>query len=288
MNYFKTYQLLIFCFVVFFFQSCLSDIRTEMAKSSGTTEINLNKGKEILANIHPGQSAAAWAGIEVYELTLEDEFFGLLGSIAKPFPDKKMSAQAIYAPDSYDGKMTFNSGKLKGKTWGIQSWKTYTQNSDNQPVFNKNKKTTFWVPTYQYFIELPARIGNATIISYAGEQAFKGEIYELVYATWKSQKPQKDVDQYMVWVNKKTKTMDLVEYTVRDAFGAITGVAFYEDLQDVNKGLLLPKRIPIKSKRDSKSLLHQMQLSNFQANHVPVSEVRPDPSLKVMGDDKGE
>jgi len=284
MNYFKTYQLL----VLFSFQSCLSDIRTATAKSSGTTEINLNKGKDLLDNIHPGQSPAAWNDIEVYELTLKDQFFGLMGSVASPYPGKKMSAQAMFAPDSYDGKITFTSENLKGETWGIQSWKTYTQKNGSQPIFGKHKKTTFWVPTYQYFIELPARIQNATIISYAGEQTYKGQAYDLVYATWKSQEPQKDIDQYMVWINKKTKAMDLVEFTVRDSFGAITGVALYEDLHEVNDNLLLPKRISLKSNIESKALLHQISLSDFKANHVSVSEVRPDANLKVMGDDKGE
>ncbi len=279
---------LLFCLFAISFQSCLSDIRTDVAKSSGAAEINLNKGKDLLANIHTGQSPAAWEGIEVYELTLGDEFFGLMGSIASPFPDKKMTAQAMYAPGSYDGKLTFNSGKLKGETWGIQSWKTYTQENGGKAVFDKHKKATFWVPTYQYFIELSARIQNATIISYAGEQVFNGETYDLVYATWKSQEPQKDIDQYMVWINQKTKMMDLVEFTVRDAFGGTTGVAFYEDLQEVTEGLLLPKQISIKTKKENDGLLHQMKLSDFKANHVPVSEVRPDTNLKAMGDDKGE
>ena len=288
MNYLKTYQLLLFCLLSIFFQSCLSDIRTDTAKSSGTNEININKGKDLLSNIHEGQSPSAWEDIEVYELTLKDEFFGLMGSIASPFPDKKMSAKAMYAPGSYDGKLTFNSGKWKGKTWGIQSWKTYTQDTDSQPVFEKNKKAAFWVPTYQYFIELPARIQNATIISYAGEKTFNGQTYDLVYATWKSQEPQKDIDQYMVWINKKTKAMDLVEFTVRDAFGGTKATAFYEDLQDVKDGLLLPKQVTIKPKKEKEGVLHRMSLSNFQVNHVPVSEVRPDANLKVMGDDKGE
>ena len=266
----------------------MSDIRTEAAKSSGTTEINLNKGKDLLENIHPGQSPAAWEGIEVYELTLVDEFFGLMGNIASPFPDNRMTAQAVYAPGSYDGKLTFSSGKLKGETWGIQSWKTYTQKNGDKPVFAKHKKAAFWVPTYQYFIELPARIQNATIISYAGEQTFNGQTYDLVYATWKSQEPQKDIDQYMVWINQKTKMMDLVEFTVRDAFGGTTGVAFYEDLQEVTEGLLLPKQISIKTKKENDNLLHQIKLSDFKANHVSVNEVRPDANLKVVGDDKGE
>jgi len=288
MNYFKTYQLLILCLVLFSCQSCLSDIRTQTVKSSGANEINLNKGKDLLSNIHPGQSPAAWNGIEVYELRLEDEFFGFIGSVASPFPGNKMSAQAMYAPDSYDGKISFTSGKWKGETWGIQSWKTYTQKNGSQPIFDKHKKAAFWVPTYQYFIELPARIQNATIISYAGEQTYNEQTYDLVYATWKSQEPQKDIDQYMVWINRKTKAVDLVEFTVRDAFGGTTGVAFYEDLQEVKDGLFLPKQISVKTKKEKEGLLHQMKFSDFKANHVPVSEVRPDANLKVIGDDKGE
>lgn len=288
MNYFKIYQLLALCLVLISCQACLSDIRTEAVKSDGAAEINLNKGKDLLSNIHEGQSPAAWENIEVYEVDLEDEFFGFVGNIASPFPDNKMSAKAVYAPGTYDGKLTFNEGKWKGKTWGIQSWKTYTQTDGGQAVFEKNKKGEFWIPTYQYFIELPARIQAANVISYAGEQMWNGQNYDLVYATWKSQEPQKDIDQYIVWINKKTKAMDLVEFTVRDAFGGTRGVAFYEDLEDVGDGLLLPKRISIKTKKENEKLLHQIKLSGFKTNHVPISEVRPDPNLKAVGDDKAE
>jgi len=286
MNYLKTYHLLLLCLVIVSSQACLPDIRTEAVKTGGTAEINLNKGKDLLSNIHEGQRPSAWDGIEMYELTLTDEFFGLVGGIASPFPGKKRSAQAMYAPNSYDGKLTFNSDNLKGETWGIQSWKTYTQKNGGQPNFEKHKKTAFWVPTYQYFIELPARIQNATIISYAGKQTFNGQDYDLVYATWKSQEPQKDIDQYMIWINQKTKAVEIVEFTVRDSFGK--GVAFYEDLHDIKDGLLLPKQISLKLDKDNKNLLHRMTFSNFQVNHVSLSEVRPDTNLKVMGDDKGE
>lgn len=267
-------------------QSCLSDIRTEYVKKEGTISTNLEKGKTLLQNIHTGQSPAAWADIDIYELTLSDEFFGLQGSLAKPFPGKKISMQAFFAPNSYDGKLTFNEGKLKGTTWGIQSWKTYTQESGKQVNFDKNKKIEFWLPTYQYFIELPARVQHANVISYAGEQSFKGQNYDLVYVTWKVQEPQKDIDQYMIWINKETNTVDLVEFTIRDQVNFLTATAVYEDLKDAGDGVLLPKRISIKPNKDKDGILHQIGLSNFKANHIPASTVRPDTNLKTMGDDK--
>lgn len=287
LNMLKKYQLLLLCLVMMSCQACMSDIRTDLVKKDGTAMTNLDKGKALLKNIHEGQSATAWSDIEVYEVMLQDEFFGIMGSFAKPFPEKKISMQAFYAPNSYDGKLTFNNGKLKGKTWGIQSWKTYTQEAGNQAIFNKNKKITFWLPTYQYFIELPARIQNANVISYAGEQAFNGNDYDLVYATWKTQEPQKDIDQYMVWINKKTHTVDLVEFTIRDQMNFLKGTAIYEDLHDAGDGVVLPKHISIKTKKDDKKMLHQMTLSDFKANHIPADVVRPDPNLKLMGDDKG-
>jgi len=288
MKFLNNYGLTIILMMSLLFQACLSDIRTDYVKKDGTATSNLKKGKTLLQNIHAGQNPTAWEDIEVYELTLEDEFFGLQGSLAKPFPEKKVSMQAVYAPGTYDGKLTFNEGKFKGKTWGIQSWKTYTQDDGSQAVFDKSKKITFWVPTYQYFIELPSRIQAANVISYAGEKSFKGQDYDLVYATWKMQEPQKDIDQYMIWINKKTNTVDLVEFTIRDQLGFLTGTAFYEDLKDVGEGVLLPKNISIRSDKGSKNMLHQMRLSNFKANHIPLNSVRPDPNLKSMGDDKGE
>jgi len=80
--------------------------------------------------------------------------------------------------------------------------------------------------------------------------------------------------------------VEIVEYTVRDFFNSTVGVAFYEGLHETKGGLMMPKTISIKSKKDKKALLHQMQLSNLKVNHLPLSAVRPDASLKAIGDDK--
>ncbi len=265
---------------------CLSDIRTTYAKKEGIAEASLKKGKVLMDNIHAGQHPDTWKDIEVYEVTLNEQFYGLMGSVANPFPEKKIQAQCVYAPGTYDGKMTFQQGKLENMTWGIQSWKTYTQSAGEEAVFEKHKKGAFWIPTYQYFMELPARIQNGSILTYAGEASHDGKTYDLVYATWKEQGPQKDIDQYMIWINKENKLVEIVEYTVRDFFSNVTGVAFYEGLHEVKGGLMMPNAISIKGNKDKKALLHQMQLSDFKVNHIPISAVRPDASLEVVGDDK--
>jgi len=94
----RNVNLLLFCLLVMSIQSCLSDIRTNTVKSSGSAETNLNKGKELLSNIHEGQRPSAWENIEVYELTLTDDFLGFMGNIAKPFPDKKQAHRSYMRP----------------------------------------------------------------------------------------------------------------------------------------------------------------------------------------------
>ena len=54
------------------------------------------------------------------------------------------------------------------------------------------------------------RIKDAPIISYAGEDEFRGKKYDLVFCSWGTEKPHMKHDQYVAWINKETGLMEEV------------------------------------------------------------------------------
>ncbi len=166
-------------------------------------------------------------------------------------------------------------------TW---SWCSVEAWSVRERRFKRDKDIEFWLPTYQYFIELPIRIQKATFVSFAGTGTMEGKTYDLVFATWNKAEPQRDVDQYVLWINRQTKLVDRVDYTVRDFFNFLKGTLFYNDYRDIG-GLKIPFFMPVENKM-GKGNLHEIKVLEVKLNPFPKEELLPDKSLRYIGDDK--
>lgn len=124
-----------------------------------------------------------WDSIETYNAIFEDEFYGFFGKQAHPFKEQKMTFSLNYIPKTTNGQLEIISGKEKGKIWGMQSWKTYSKDENGEVLVKKNKDMKFWILTYQYFIELPNRIQEASSVDYMGSKTINGIECEGVIAS---------------------------------------------------------------------------------------------------------
>ncbi len=258
------------------FSSCRSDLRTKSIKEDHFDE---EKGKSLLRSAQEVHGINAWKNINTYTVTLQDDFIGLKGKFAKPLPEKKGSLKMECIAGTFNARGTVLTGKRAGDVWGMQAWKTYTLNDQGKVEFKKDKTTEFWIPTYQYFIELPFRISEASVITYAGEKAFDGKTFDLVFASWGKAAPQKDTDQYLLWINQENHRIERVQYTVRDILPFVKGTVEFNDFTEIN-GVWIPHDMPVRTNPSSKSLLHRMQLSDFIPNQPEESTLLPDNGLE--------
>lgn len=259
-----------------------TDLRTETAKQKP----NEQKAKWLLEEMAEAHQIENWDSVSTYTVRFQEEMFGTIGKSSNPFPQAKSQFDLSYIPKTYDGKLSFVDGPNKGATWGIQSWQTYTQQGGGDAQFGKDKNIFFWVPTYQYFIEFPLRIMNANAFSYAGKRTIKGVACEGIVASWNTTEPQRNIDQYLIWLDADTKRIVKLEYTVREMFNFLTGAAYYTEYKDFD-GILLPTKMPVESNLVGEGkYLHQMDILKFEKNTLSESDLRPNPSIKEMGDDK--
>lgn len=284
MNFKKigAYTLAIFILVaagVYFFGT--ADLRTETAKSNP----NPAKAKQLLQEMGEAHGIQYWDQLATYQVTFEDEFYGLMGWYGKPFSDYNTRFELQYIPESYDGTLTQVSGPDKGEKWGIQSWQTYVPNEQGAAIFKSHSKGLFWLPTYQYFIEFPLRIQEATALAYAGTNTINGQRCEGVIASWSTTEPQRHTDQYLIWLDAESKQIVKLEYTIREMYNFLTGAAYYTQYKNYD-GVLLPSIMPVESNSVPNGLLHEMRILNFQSNPVSVASLRPNADLPVMGDAK--
>lgn len=252
----------------------LADLRTEVAKQGG----NEDKARALIADMAKAHNIGAWDSISTYRASFDDEFYGLVGKNGNPFPGNKGIFDLEYIPGSFDGRLTFTEGEFKGETWGIQSWKTYTSKNGSAPIFQQHNDAYFWLPTYQYFIEFPLRIQEATAFSYAGTKVIDGINCEGVIASWNDTSPQKDIDQYLVWLDADSKRIVKLEYTIREMYYFLTGAAYFKEYKQFGD-LMLPTYFPVESNLVSDGLLHEMRITDFVADPIPVAALRPDGTM---------
>ncbi len=247
----------------------LSDLRT----STSIEQKNEALAKEMIANMGRAHGIKNWSDLETYSVLFEDEFYGFLGKFSSPYDTISSSFTLSYVPNTSDGILKFENGDAKGEIWGIYNWDTYSLNDNKEPVFKKNNDAKFWVPTYQYFIEFPLRIQTATVFNYAGEDIVNGVHCKGVIASWNTIDPQKDLDQYVIWLDSKTYQIVKLEYTIRDVNRFVAGATYFKDYKNYD-GLLLPTKLSVESNLLREGYLHEMRILDFKANELSRKELQ--------------
>lgn len=235
-----------------------SDLRPKGYQYPNNTE----KARKLLIEMGEAHQINKWNEIESYQVIFQDQFHGFIGKQAHPFKEQDVTFSLDYFPNTDTGRMEFLTGEQKGTVWACQNGETYLMNEAGQLVKEKNKDMAFWIPTYQYFIEFPLRIQEATIVDYIGTKTIAGIETKGVIASWDTVKPQKGIDQYIIWINAESKLIEQVDYTIRDAYPFLTGGAymgFYVDFGD----MLLPETMPVESNLLKKKTLHTMNILEF-------------------------
>ena len=255
--------------------SCMSDIRPDRMKNPDyDVQKNTVKGQKILKEVALLNGLENWNKLSTYEVELEDQYYGIFKYIGHPYPSSHVRLTLRYAPSSYDGQLEFNDGKSKGELWGLQEWNTYLKEVDQPIELKKDKDIKFVIPTYQYFIEMPFRLLEGSVIRYAGMEKFNNIEYDLIFISWLKDAPQPKIDQYLAWVNKDTKNIDLVEFTIRDKSRFIKGVVLYNDYQIIDS-IRFPKNISVKTNKNNSGWMHKMKLHSITTNSFSPKMLRP-------------
>lgn len=266
----------------YLFLNRLTDIRTEEVK----TKLDKELGLKVLNEMAEAHGLKYLDSIETYSFTMKKESFSALANMNSPFPADNPSIRMDVLPKTFTSRLIFLSGEWKDKVWGIQSWRTYegTVGTDFQFNEENNKRREYLLPTYQYFIEVPQRIFEADIISHAGERTLEGKKYDLVYATWNKPEPQKEVDQYMLWIDKSTKILRKLHYTVRDRFNFLNATKNYDSYERHHQ-LLFPVKTStnVGAPGTTDEIARTTAYSNILINDVPKSALMLDATLGTRG-----
>ena len=248
--------------ILFLGTSCgnLLDLRNEKLRKES------DYPKDPLAMKILGESMGAYGGFETWrsikrtKLTYEDSWFGVVGSVFKPWPKSPQRINHSFWNGSFDSKLEFIDGAFNGQSWerrDSKSYKNINGTSHEVDYFN----IEFFLVTYQYLVELPYRINEIPIIKYYGDTTLMDQSYDLIFGTWKSLEPTEEFDQYILWINKETKLIDYFHYTVRVFGNGIKGTVNYDDFREID-GIVVPFKQTITPLPGKGSVLHQIKIES--------------------------
>ena len=247
---------------------------TDLRPEGFTYPNDIGRAKQLLQEMGKAHQIENWNNLDTYHIAFEGEFYGFLGKKSHPFKEQKIELSLNFIPKTDDGQLKILSGKEKNETWGIQSGQTYYLNENGEPVVKDNKDMKFYIPTYQYFIEFPSRIQEATSSDYLGTKMIDGVKAEGVIASWNTVAPQKNIDQFVIWIDAESKRIIKIEYTVRDEFRFVSAEAYFQNYKDYG-GIILPSTMPVKSNLKKKGYLTKMSIKNFTPNKVSSNALNP-------------
>ena len=147
-------------------------------------------------------------------------------------------------------------------------------------MFKESKEIKFWLPTTEYFIELPLRMQEATVVGYTGEMTHGGRRYDLVFVSWGSAEPQKTVDQYLLWIDHETSLLAFVQFTVRDQGKFFKGGMEYGNYHDLD-GVKVPFSLATKDNLGGDGGPHAFTIHEVHFKpDIDEKLIIPDPSQR--------
>lgn len=137
-----------------------------------------------------------------------------------------------------NSEFTLLNGANKGQTWGVQNGKSF-QIKNGQQDFTPHAKYQHKLIYKNYWFQFPFRFSEAPIIAYAGERTVNGKTYDLLYATWGSESANSEYDQYVLYLDKQTRMVEWLNFTVREKVNFMKVTAQFTDFRLID-GISVP------------------------------------------------
>ncbi|MBL4577152.1 MAG: hypothetical protein JKY18_13660 [Flavobacteriales bacterium] len=256
-----------------FLNGCASDLRSRSFRKKGIDTESAQKGRELLGKAAQAHGFDNWYNFETTNVEIQHHFKGM-GRMAVALPPK---VTVLYqcVNKTFDVKATILNSKKKGEVWGVVNDVTYTVPAGSEEAIWKHKFLgSFFLKTMHYFTSYYFRILEATVIGYIGEEEWNGTKYDLVFASWGEKQPNKEMDQYIIWINQETGLIEHSQFTVRDMPGSfMKGWVSNEDFRNVN-GVIIPFKQTERLSLEGKSFFHQWTLNDLGYDQCDKSSIQ--------------
>ncbi|MEO0898121.1 MAG: hypothetical protein AAFY71_17050 [Bacteroidota bacterium] len=249
-----------------FMVNSLTDLRTKDLKG-GISPTQLAEGKKLLEEMQEAYGGKEYwlaKGKGSYE-QIAEWYGNTLVAGWDTIPQHFNMTSTLGTDNCF---MTLLNGPTRGEIWGVEEDKTYSLQAYEEKKFVQNKQAHHKLIYKNYWFQFPFRIDEAPIIAYAGEGTVEGKIYDLLFVTWKTEAPNADYDQCILYIDKETRHIEWLHFTVREIFTFISFTAHFTDIKEV-EGILHPFSMYVSIGQPDKKIakLHENHYQRIWYNH---------------------
>jgi len=261
-------------------------IRPASLRNTDVSDIAINRGRALLGEAESAHGFEQWQNRTTTDILAVDDWVDMMGNLLiNPFSIPRQEIKIQLLNGTWNSRLELIEDSHAKEVWGIQSGNSYKRRQGEEPVFKPDKDVEFFLPTYQYFFEFPFHVKSADIVIDIGESQFEGKTYDRVFATWKSLEPISEVDQYIVWIDKDTKLVRRIEYTIREMGDFFMGSTNFEDYKLVDS-IMVPHQLDAHAIMPGgiEMLMHTITVEEVRFDTMKEDDFKSDPTLQISSD----
>ncbi len=216
------------------------------------TEQLAEQGRVILlSSMQKRDPQNLWSGLKMMKVIATDFWSSPTARYFSPVPEASQQIQFAFNLLDEDAAAKFLGDRSTGNIFGIADGKTYsvTQGIRRDKM---SKKVLGYLPVARAYFLWPQVMQNYKSTAYLG-QAKKG--YAFYYKIFVGME-ESGGDEYIVWVNIQTLTIDYIQFSFRGLAKTHRGVVQYGDYRPVD-GMVLPHEITLLENMDRKEFSHK-------------------------------
>jgi len=186
----------------------------------------------------------------------------LMRKIITPFPANEARLQWDYIPSSrWPLSIDASYNALPAESYRVEKEKSYRiVNGKRESEPNRFR---FFVASIRHLLDFVFEMRSADVVQFAGFAKWKQQDYARVYMTWGDPEPSFKMDQYVLWINKRTHLMDRFDCTGRGVLPVIRNPFIvcrveFEGYRKVN-GMQVPSKITV-YKAGTQEVVHGYQI----------------------------
>jgi len=186
----------------------LNDIRPESIRD-GITEASRQRARALIDAVEVAYGRDRWREVTSAEMVMSADWRTPVRSWVSGW---KINPQRFHLRATpTEEALTFLNGPREGEVCVVRSGKLRCGGRDVEDAL-----LTWKIVVKSYWLQFPFRIGEASVVASAGPETIEGVTYERVFGTWKDAAPQRDVDQFVLYVHPKSHRIEWLHFTVRD------------------------------------------------------------------------
>jgi hypothetical protein len=217
--------------VVLICASCsLKDIRPASVRD-GISVDERAQGQALLADVEAAYGGRdAWLAKDTGHFTMSADWLGFPNTVISQWETNPQRFEMQVVLGSDDVNLTLVDGPLSGQTYGLLGGRSYRVGPDGVADFDAKVPLAWKMSAKNYWFQLPFRVSEASVVAHAGEAEVDGQRYELVFLSWESAEPQREIDQFVLYVHPEHHHIEWLHITAREKGGWASATVRFEDV----------------------------------------------------------